>query len=158
MTAHSRFESGIRSPLDMAILERCPDGPIDGWTKLDEVPFDFDRRRVSVLAEKDGECILIIKGAPESVLSRVTMFDAGDGQAVALDAVTRCSLERMQNAQSACGHRLLAVAWKAMPKDCTQLRPEDERDLVMRGSASLSIRRSRARHGQLRNLPPLACG
>jgi Mg2+-importing ATPase len=62
---NSRFESGIRSPLDMAILERCSDGSIEGWQKIDEIPFDFERRCVSVLAEKNGERILIIKGAPE---------------------------------------------------------------------------------------------
>ena len=50
---NSRFESGIRSPLDAAIVEQCASESLEGWTKIDEVPFDFERRRVSVLAEKD---------------------------------------------------------------------------------------------------------
>ena len=112
---NSRFESGIRSPLDAAIVEQCASESLEGWTKIDEVPFDFERRRVSVLAEKDGERILIIKGAPETVLARATLSDPGDGRALPLDAPSRENIERVQDTQSACGYRLLAVAWKAMP-------------------------------------------
>ena len=130
---NSRFESGIRSPLDTAILDQCADGSMEGWTKIDEVPFDFERRRVSVLAEKDGERILVIKGAPETVLARATMSDSGNGRALPLDAGTRAEVERLQNQQSACGYRLLAVAWKAMPQDCARARPDDEYDLVFVG-------------------------
>ena len=130
---NSRFESGIRSPLDAAIVEQCASESLEGWTKIDEVPFDFERRRVSVLAEKDGERILIIKGAPETVLARATLSDPGDGRALPLDAPSRENVERVQDAQSACGYRLLAVAWKAMPANCTQLQPDDERDLVLAG-------------------------
>ena len=130
---NSRFASGIRSPLDSAILEQCPHGSTEGWTKIDEVPFDFERRRVSVLAEKDGERILIVKGAPETILARTTMSDSGDGHALLLDAITRDSVTRIENEQSACGYRLLAVAWKAMPKDCVEAQPGDEYDLVFAG-------------------------
>jgi hypothetical protein len=58
---NSRFDSGLRSPLDKAILEH---GAIDPspWCKIDEVPLDFERRRVSVLAERDNACTLIVKG------------------------------------------------------------------------------------------------
>jgi hypothetical protein len=86
-----------------------------------------------VLAEKDGERILIIKGAPETVLARATLSDPGDGRALPLDAPSRENVERVQDTQSACGYRLLAVAWKAMPANCTQLEPDDERDLVLAG-------------------------
>jgi Mg2+-importing ATPase len=130
---NSRFESGIRSPLDAAIVEKCASASLEGWTKIDEVPFDFERRRVSLLAEKDGKRILIVKGAPETILARTTMFDPGDGRALPLDAVRRANVERVQNEQSACGYRLLAVAWKSMPKDCANARPDDEYDLVFVG-------------------------
>lgn len=65
---NSHFESGLRSPLDTAILEAAP-RDAGGWTKLDEVPFDFERRRVSVLVEHAGEHLLIVKGAPEDILA-----------------------------------------------------------------------------------------
>lgn len=60
---NSHFESGLRSPLDEAILQhRTFDASV--WTKIDEVPFDFERRRVSVLLERAGERELVVKGAP----------------------------------------------------------------------------------------------
>ncbi len=59
---NAAFETGLKSPLDDAILA-AGKGDLAGWTKLDEVPFDFERRRVSVLAEGEGRRIIIVKGA-----------------------------------------------------------------------------------------------
>jgi Mg2+-importing ATPase len=130
---NSCFGSGIRSPLDQAILSHCGDTRIQGWTKLDEVPFDFERRRVSVLAEMAGARLLIIKGAPEAVLSRSTSLDRGDGRTTPFDDVAHASLERMQMDEAARGNRLLAVAWKTIPSGRRELRSEDECDLVFAG-------------------------
>ncbi|MEY9522366.1 magnesium-transporting ATPase (P-type) [Bradyrhizobium japonicum] len=66
---NSAFQAGIRSALDGAILSASSDG-IDGWVRLSEVPFDFERRRLSVLVARNGEHMLIAKGAPESILAR----------------------------------------------------------------------------------------
>jgi magnesium-transporting ATPase (P-type) len=84
---NSHFESGMKSPLDEAILVAHP-FDMSGWRKIDEVPFDFERRRVSVLAEHDGRRRLIVKGAPEDVLRLAGQYEK-DGQAVPLDAATR---------------------------------------------------------------------
>ena len=67
---NSAFQAGVRSPLDDAILAA---GKADsaGWTRIAEVPFDFGRRCLSLLAARDGENILITKGAPESIIERV---------------------------------------------------------------------------------------
>jgi Mg2+-importing ATPase len=130
---NSFLEAGIRSPLDQAIMQRCADGRFREWTKLDELPFDFERRCVSVLAEKDGERILVIKGAPEPMLARANQLDIGDGRTKPLDDTARTSLERLQDDQAKLGYRLLAVAWKPMPNDCKVLRSEDEHDLVIAG-------------------------
>src|SRR5581483_93044 len=65
---NSRLESGIRSPLDHAILAACGTDA-SGYEKVDEIPFDFERRRVSVVVDApDGRRLIIVKGAPESVL------------------------------------------------------------------------------------------
>src|SRR3954471_19255210 len=83
---NSAFESGLKSPLDEAVLEH---GKVDlaGWRKLDEVPFDFERRRVSVLVEGKGEGgrLLVVKGAPEDVLRLSTSCEAGPGEVRPLD-------------------------------------------------------------------------
>jgi Mg2+-importing ATPase len=66
---NSRFQAGVRSPLDDAILSTAGAGATD-WSRLSEVPFDFARRCLSVLVARNGEHMLIAKGAPEAVLAR----------------------------------------------------------------------------------------
>jgi Mg2+-importing ATPase len=64
---NSRFETGIRSPLDAALLAAAPASD-PGWRKLDEIPFDFERRRLTVVVGgPGGERLLITKGAPDAV-------------------------------------------------------------------------------------------
>ena len=69
---NSRFQSGIRSPFDVAILAR-ERTDIDGYRKLDEIPFDFERRRLSVVVAPPGDgggaALLVTTGAPEAVLA-----------------------------------------------------------------------------------------
>ena len=62
---NSHFETGIRSPLDAAILQQQPNG-LEGYEKRDEIPFDFERRRLSILVGRPiaSERLLITKGAP----------------------------------------------------------------------------------------------
>ncbi|MBK9956496.1 MAG: HAD-IC family P-type ATPase [Rhodocyclaceae bacterium] len=80
---NSRFESGIRSPLDDAILAHTHID-VTPWRKIDEVPFDFERRRVSVLLERDGSRVLIVKGSLEDVL-RLCAFHETEGRPCRLD-------------------------------------------------------------------------
>lgn len=130
---NSRFSSGIRSPLDQAIIDRCADRRIDEWSKIDEIPFDFDRRCVTVLADGNDGRQLIIKGAPERILALATAVESPDGRSEPLDAERRAALERIEHEQSARGNRVLAVAWRPMPRDRHELRVEDERELVFAG-------------------------
>ena len=130
---NSHFETGIRSPLDKAIIDHGGAELIAGWKKIDEIPFDFQRRSVSVLAEKEGKKLLIIKGAPESVLPRGTSYELDHGKIAALDQAGREALARIHDAQAAAGNRLLAVAWKEMPNDCVNIEPQDEEGLVIAG-------------------------
>jgi Mg2+-importing ATPase len=73
--ANSRFGSGIRSPLDAAILEASTT-ELAAYVKVDEIPFDFERRRVSVVVDSaDGRRLLVTKGAPEQLLPLVAAFE-----------------------------------------------------------------------------------
>jgi len=125
--------SGIRSPLDQAILDRLADRSLPGWIKRDEIPFDFQRRCVSVLAERAGASILVVKGAPEAILARATAIELGDGSIGPLEEGTRNALEQLQRQHGEQGNRLLLVAWKAMPPTSGALRHADEADLVVAG-------------------------
>ncbi len=107
---NAAFETGLKSPLDAALLDGG--GPITGWTRIDERPFDFERRRVSVLAERDGRRCEIVKGAPESVLAQCIAFEEG-GAVLPLDDAARGRLARLEAERYGAGLRLLAIAVKA---------------------------------------------
>ena len=130
---NSGFESGIRSPLDEAILQRCPRDLLGGWSKLDEIPFDFDRRRISILAEKENEPLLVTKGAPEAIMALTASVDIGGGKVLPLDEAARARLARLHDERAKRGYRLLAVAWKTLPRGHKEIRSEDERDLIIAG-------------------------
>jgi Mg2+-importing ATPase len=130
---NSRFETGIRSPLDEAIAAHSAKLPLEGWRKIDELPFDFERRRMSVLVESDHERLLIVKGAPEEIIARAASVEGADGRGAPIDTPTRAALQAIERDEAAQGNRVLAVAWKPMPPDRTQLQPEDERDLTVSG-------------------------
>jgi P-type Mg2+ transporter len=116
---NSKFETGIRSPLDSAIL-RCQVPDTMGYDKCDEIPFDFERRRLSIVVEKqtehlrDGhrERLLITKGAPEGILALSTAYET-DGQANPLDQAAREHCQSTYRELSAQGFRVLAVAHRA---------------------------------------------
>ena len=75
---NSFFETGVKSPLDDAILEHR-EVDAGGWRKIDEVPFDFERRRVSVLLENGAARTLLVKGAPEDILRLSTRYEGRGG-------------------------------------------------------------------------------
>jgi Mg2+-importing ATPase len=64
---NSYFETGLKSPLDDAILQHADEVNVRGWQKIDEVPFDFERRRVSVLVDDGRIRTLVVKGALEDI-------------------------------------------------------------------------------------------
>ncbi|AOH87059.1 magnesium-transporting ATPase (plasmid) [Sphingomonas panacis] len=109
---NARFETGLKSPLDEALLLHMLDRPLEAWRKIDEKPFDFERRRVSVLAENANERIEIVKGAPEALLELCVHAQDRSGAIVSLDDGMRARLVQIQGDRAAQGLRLLAVAWK----------------------------------------------
>ena len=78
------------------------------------MPFDFDRRRASVLAEKDGRRLLIVKGASEDILSLSTQVETEDG-VHPLDDRRRAALEKLYHDKCAQGLRSIAVGWREFP-------------------------------------------
>ena len=133
---NSHFESGLRSPLDAAILEHASSIPA-GWTKIDEVPFDFERRRVSVLLEHEGRRILVVKGAPEDVLklsSRYELSGESDTQPFDAAALARANTQFQTLCEE--GFRVLGIAWREEPASQTHVVVSDEHDFVFAGYAA----------------------
>jgi len=127
---NSKFESGIRSPLDAAILAR-PVGGAEDFLKTDEIPFDFERRRLSVVVKQAGRHLLVTKGAPESVLSACTTYEA-DGGIHSFDEPSAARSLDVFRALSARGFRVLAVAYREVPRPAG-LSVADEHDLTLAG-------------------------
>ena len=137
MLAHlnSTFESGLKSPLDEALLAQTVDTA--GWTKIDEVPFDFERRRVSVLLARGDARWLVLKGAPDDVLALCDRFERDDGRAFApLDAAALAEQRERCHALERQGLRVLGVAWRDVPADHAHADVSDERALVFAGFAA----------------------
>ena len=105
---NSHFEAGIKNPLDAAILRHEPP-PIAEYAKVDEIPFDFTRKRLSVVVRHGDERLLITKGEVESVLS-VCQSVSVDGAPQPLDDRRRAQAEATFQKLSAEGYRTLGVA------------------------------------------------
>ena len=134
------FETGFGNPIDAAIREA---GGVDlsTWTKLDEIPFDFSRKRLSVLARCDGAPLLITKGAFLKVLEVCDRAEAVDGSVGPLAAVEP-QLRRLYADWSEEGYRVLAVALRRWPADGPvvprSVSRQDESGMVFLGLLALS--------------------
>ncbi len=134
--ANSYFESGIKSPLDDAILRHAAFNA-GRWRKIDEVPFDFERRRVAVLLDDGARRLLIVKGAPEAIISHCTEFEAGgEGRIMAADDTVRRRLLARFQALEEDGLRVIAVAWRETPRTQEHALIDDEAGLVFCGFAA----------------------
>ncbi|WP_425532369.1 magnesium-translocating P-type ATPase [Aquabacter sediminis] len=131
---NARFASGMRSNLDEALLVGAADQ--ETWRLLADLPFDFQRRRSSVLLARDGLCQMVVKGAPEEVLARCDRVEDAAGDAVPLGDEARARIAALLAAKGQEGLRLLGVAWRVMPTDCAALTLEDEVGLVFAGCAA----------------------
>jgi Mg2+-importing ATPase len=133
---NSSFETGIRSPFDAAILQQHSVA-ITGYRKLDELPFDFERRRLSVMVADDtGARLIITKGAPESVLAVSNAIEVGD-QVLPLTDSARQVCTSVYERLGAEGFRVLAVGWRSLGTGLTGSR-DDESDLVLAGFVSFA--------------------
>jgi Mg2+-importing ATPase len=131
----SYFQTGLKNLLDRAILDSSDfhgKAVVEKYKKLDEIPFDFTRRMMSVLVEDpEGKAILLTKGAPEEVFLRCSHFEL-DGKLSAMEPDLMTGLKQEYDNLSNDGFRVLAVATKKLTgkQICAK---EDERDLVLRG-------------------------
>ncbi|MGE5238803.1 MAG: magnesium-translocating P-type ATPase, partial [Chloroflexota bacterium] len=153
---NSAFETGLKSPLDDAILEH---GEIDvsRWRKIDEVPFDFERRRVSVLLDDGTTRLLVVKGAPEDIMRLSSACEShGDGETCPFDEIASASARAVFEDLGREGFRVLGVAWKKVEPDHPHAAIGDETDLVLAGFAGFLDPPKESATGALTKLT--ACG
>ncbi len=133
---NSRFSSGMRSNLDDAILAGATPADEAGWTHIDDLPFDFERRRASVLVACGPDVEMISKGAPEAVLALCAKVEMADGQVVAFSDAQRAKTLDLIEDKGRQGLRLLAVARRPMAPERTHIELADENDLIFVGCAA----------------------
>ncbi|MGC8998444.1 MAG: magnesium-translocating P-type ATPase [Candidatus Bathyarchaeia archaeon] len=128
---NSYFQTGLKSPLDEAILNfRNID--VKDYRKIDEVPFDFVRKRLSVVLEYQNQRFMITKGAPEEVAKVCAYYEIGDIIADITDEV-RGKIEQKYVELSAEGYRVLGVSYKRLREDKPVYAASDEREMVFLG-------------------------
>jgi Mg2+-importing ATPase len=130
---NSVYQTGLRSPMDEAILKH-EHPAVAQYRRVDEIPFDWERRRVSVVVQDGGQRLLITKGAPESVLPACTAVEVA-GTAAPLDASARARADVLFRQLSADGYRVLAVAYRAVG-DQAAYSVADEHELIFVGFAA----------------------
>ena len=134
---NSFFQTGLKNLMDKAILAHCQELSFDNlgekYKKVDEIPFDFNRRRMSVVVEdKQGKSQIITKGAIEEILS-VCRFAEIEGTPVEIsDEVREMLLETSVNLNKQ-GMRVLGVAHKSWVEKSSSFAVEDESEMVLIG-------------------------
>ncbi len=128
---NSYYETGLKSPLDGAILAH-QEINVESFQKIDEVPFDFVRRRVSIVVEKGRERFFIAKGAPEDILKISNYCEIG-GIIQDINEELRRKIEQKYVDLSSEGLRALGVAYKKLREDKAVYSINDENDMVFLG-------------------------
>ena len=108
---------------------------ISNWRKIDEVPFDFERRRVSVLVDDGTSRLLIVKGAPEDIIRLSSTAAGGDGEKRELDEEARRQLVGIFERLGEEGYRVLAVASREAGPGHNDAVVSDETELTFAGFA-----------------------
>jgi len=135
---NSHFQTGLKNVLDRAVLahhEVHREIAVPDWRKVDELPFDFSRRLMSVVVEAPkGVHRLICKGAPEAVFTRCTRFEL-DAQVNPIDESLIADLREEYESLSRDGFRVLALAYRDFEPRHSYAK-DDESDLILAGYAA----------------------
>jgi Mg2+-importing ATPase len=127
---NAHYQTGISNPLDEAILAHAqPD--VTGVSKVDEIPYDFVRKRLSVVVQEGQQCTLVTKGALETMLAACSQV-RDDEHVLPLDEAQHAAILRRYEEWSGQGLRVLGVATKSVPLQSVYHRSE-EHDLTFTG-------------------------
>jgi Mg2+-importing ATPase len=134
---NSHYQSGLKNLLDVAVLDHVEMREHlqleHRFEKVDELPFDFSRRRMSVvLATEEGKHLLICKGAVEEVFAACTDY-AMDDDVARLDTSHLVQMQQQTARLNADGFRVVAVAYKEIAEPRPSYRIGDEGDLILLG-------------------------
>ena len=128
---NSYYQTGLKNILDHAVLKHGKLS-VKQYKKIDEVPFDFSRKMMSVVVETGGKHQLITKGAPEEVFKRCTKYEL-EGDIFDFDVLTETDLKMEYESLSSEGFRVLAIAYKDYENPREAYSRDDEQEMTLKG-------------------------
>lgn len=131
---NSSNQTGLNNLLDKAVI-KYKSFDCSGISKVDEIPFDFERKIMSVVVEEKGRQTIIAKGAPEEIFKRCTSYATASGIA----PITTTLMQKFHDQEAAYNHdgfRVLAIASRIIERQQAAYEKKDERDLVFEGFAA----------------------
>ena len=130
------FQTGLKGNIDEAVIKRGLENNLgslqDTYKKIDEIPFDFTRRRLSVVVSDGQKKQLITKGAVEEILSICTMVDY-KGEVSPITNAIKDNIKRMTKELNKDGLRVVAVCQKNDIASISSFKVEDEKNMVLLG-------------------------
>jgi len=128
---NSYFQSGLSNPMDRAVLNFRKIN-IRDFHKIGEIPYDFNRKKMSVIVAHNQHQILITKGAPEEILDNCVCIQKGE-ECHPITVKRRIAYQQLYEQLSQDGFRVLAVGIKKLPQTQKQFCPQDEQELSLLG-------------------------
>ena len=134
---NTKFQTGLKGSIDEAIIKRGTENNIEelikDCKKIDEIPFDFSRRRLSIIIEKNNnEKYMVTKGAVEEILNISTLGKYGD-KIINLTEEIRQNIQKISKAMNKDGLRVIAVCQKQIKDETTNFDVKDENNMTLLG-------------------------
>lgn len=127
---NAHFQAGYFNPIDTAISEASkPD--ISQWSKLDEIPYSFDRKRLSILLKNESQCWIITKGSFHQILKICTKAETPDGKEVDINRLSN-DLQKSYEEYSNQGFRIIGLAYRK-EKQIDLIKDQDEQHMTFLG-------------------------
>ena len=129
---NSYYQTGLRNLIDRAVIDSADLDVEQSCRLVDELPFDFQRRRMSVVVDYEGDHVLICKGAVEEIYSCCAHYQIGDEVYPLIDMIRADLFEEVDRLNGE-GFRVLGLAYREFPRDKTSFTTADESQLVLLG-------------------------
>lgn len=129
---NSYYQTGLRNLLDRSVLSHTDLDVDRGCRKVDEIPFDFQRKRMSVVVDYEGDHVLISKGAVEDIFKSCTHYQVDEEVYMMIDLIKNDLLEEFESL-SRDGYRVLGIAYREFGRDKTTFSIADESDMILLG-------------------------
>jgi Mg2+-importing ATPase len=129
---NSYYQTGLRNQIDLAVLDHADLDVEMNFTLVDELPFDFERRRMSVVVDYEGDHVLICKGAVEEIYACCRQYQIGDEIYPLINMIREDLFEEVQHLNRD-GYRVLGIAYREFPRERSTYTVADEQDLILLG-------------------------